>query len=163
MDEVQTLLEVRDIEPDFRSALQATKQAFPKKTIRVDTNIHPDEYKVLADDFIIDLFYNLLHNAIKFDHKEKVDIEVKVSPDKNKRFLRVEISDHGSGIPDDLKERIFARYTQKVGEKAQGSGIGLTLVQRIIDRYGGRIWVEDRVKDNHSKGAKFVFLLPVWK
>ncbi|MFX1318374.1 MAG: PAS domain S-box protein [Promethearchaeota archaeon] len=162
MDEVQTLMDIRDIEPDFRSALEAVKQAFPKKTILVDTNIHPEEFKVLADDFLVDLFYNLLHNAVKFDHNEKVDLEVKIYPDTNKRFLRVEISDHGPGIPGDLKERIFARYTQKVGEKAQGSGIGLTLVQRIIDRFGGQIWVEDRVKDTYTQGAKFIFLLPMW-
>ncbi len=162
MDEVQILMEVRDIEPDFRSALEAIKQAFPKKTILVDTNIHPEEFKVLADDFLMDLFYNLLHNAVKFDRSEKVDLEVKIHPDINKRFLRIEVSDHGPGIPDDLKERIFARYTQKVGAKTQGSGIGLTLVQRIIDRYGGRIWVEDRVKDTHDQGAKFIFLLPMW-
>jgi PAS domain S-box-containing protein len=162
MDEVETLMEIRDIEPDFQSALQSVKQAFSNKTIRVDTNIHPGEYKVLADDFIVDLFYNLLHNAVKFDQNQKVEIEVKVAPDSNKRFLRLEIIDHGPGIPDDLKERIFARYTQRVGEKAQGSGIGLTLVQRIINRFGGRIWVEDRVKNNHTQGAKFIFLLPMW-
>jgi signal transduction histidine kinase len=162
MDEVQTLMEVRDIEPDFHSALQAVKQGFPEETIRVDTNIHPEKFKVLADDLLEDLFFNLLHNAVKFDHSERIEIEVKVSSDVNKRFLRIEISDHGPGIPDDLKDRIFARYTQRVFEKAQGSGIGLTLVQRIVDRYGGRIWVEDRVKDTHTKGAKFVFLLPMW-
>ncbi len=162
MDESTTLMEVRDLEPDFQSALQAVKQAFPDKSIVLDTNIHPDKFKVLADDLLVDLFFNILHNAAKFDAHDKVEIEAKVHFDKNKRFLRVEISDHGPGIPDDLKNRIFARYTQRVGEKAQGSGIGLTLVQRIIDRYGGRIWVEDRVKGTHTKGSKILFLLPIW-
>ena len=162
IDEAVTLMEVRDIESDFQSALQAVKQAFPDKTIVLDTNIHPDKFKVLADDLLVDLFFNILHNAAKFDVHDKVEIEAKVHFDKNKRFLRVEISDHGPGIPDDLKKRIFARYTQRVGEKAQGSGIGLTLVQRIIDRYGGQIWVEDRVKSSYTKGAKIVFLLPIW-
>ncbi len=162
MDEADTLIEVRDLEPDFQSALQAVKQAFPAKTILLDTNIHPDSYKVLADDFLFDLFFNVLHNAVKFDQQEKVKIEAKVNQDKNKRFLRIEISDHGPGIPDDLKERIFARYSLRIDHKAQGSGIGLTLVQRIVDKYGGRIWVEDRVKGSHTKGAKFIFLLPMW-
>jgi PAS domain S-box-containing protein len=162
MDEVETLTEVRDIEPDFQSALETVKQAFPEKTVLLDTNIYPDEYKVLADDLLVDLFFNVLHNAVKFDQNDKIEIEAKVYTDTNKRYLRVEISDHGPGIPDDLKERIFARYTQRIGKKAQGSGIGLTLVQRIVDRYGGRIWVEDRVIGNHTKGAKFVFLLPMW-
>ncbi|MFX1576238.1 MAG: PAS domain S-box protein [Promethearchaeota archaeon] len=162
LDEIDKLMEVRDIEPDFHEALHAVKQAFSSKSIFLDTNIHPEEYKILADELLFDLFFNVLHNAVKFDQNERVEIEVQVSPDANKRFLRIEISDHGPGIPDDLKERIFARYTQRVFEKAQGSGIGLTLVQRIVDRYGGRIWVEDRVEGNHTKGAKFVFLLPMW-
>lgn len=159
---IESLLEVRDIEPDYNAALNTVKQAYPQKKIRVDTNIHPGKFNVLADGLLVDLFFNLLHNSVKFDRKDKVKIEVHVRPDTNRRFLRIEITDHGPGIPDDLKELIFARYTRRIGEKAQGSGIGLTLVQRIIGRYGGKIWVEDRVKGSHTKGAKIVFLLPVW-
>ncbi|MFW9831848.1 MAG: PAS domain S-box protein, partial [Candidatus Thorarchaeota archaeon] len=159
---VQPLQEIRDIEPDFQAALSTVRQAFPEKSIRVDTNIHPGKFKVLADDLLVDLFFNLLHNAVKFNRTEKVKINLHVQRAENRRFLRIELEDYGPGIPDDLKARIFARYTRRIGEKAQGSGIGLTLVQRIIGRYGGRIWVEDRVKDDHSKGAKFIFLLPVW-
>ncbi len=163
IDATRPHLGVRDIEPDFQSALNAVKQAFPKKTIRVDTNIHPGKYMILADELLLDLFYNLLHNATKFDRREKVEIEVNVSPDDNKRFLRIELTDQGPGISDELKKLIFARFTRRIGEKAQGSGIGLTLVQRIIGRYGGQIWVENRVENDYSKGAKFVFLLPLWK
>ncbi len=163
IDATQPLLEARDIEPDFQNALNAVKQAFPKKTIRVQTNIHPEKYKILADELLVDLFYNLLHNATKFDRKEKVEIEVNAKQDDNKRFLRIEVTDQGPGISDEMKKLIFARYTRRVGEKAQGSGIGLTLVQRIIRRYGGRIWVENRIENDYSKGAKFVFLLPIWK
>ncbi|MFX0169546.1 MAG: PAS domain S-box protein [Candidatus Hodarchaeota archaeon] len=156
------LLEVRDLEPDFRSAYKSVKQAFPNKTIRINTNIHPDEFQVLADELLIDLFYNLLHNAVKFDKSEKVELEVKVRNDANKRFLRIEVIDNGPGIPEALKELIFARYTHRIDERTQGSGIGLTLVQQIVARYGGKIWVENRVKEDYTKGAKFVFLLPLW-
>ncbi len=163
LDATKPMFDVHDIEPDFQVALQSVRLEFPDKAIRVNTNIHPGTFKVLADDLLTDLFYNLLHNAVKFNRQEKVDIEAKVSPDFNKRFLRVEIIDNGPGIPDDLKELIFARYTRRVGEQVQGSGIGLTLVQQIVTRYGGKIWVEDRVEGDYSKGAKFVFLIPVWE
>ncbi|MDO8125252.1 MAG: PAS domain S-box protein [Candidatus Hermodarchaeota archaeon] len=163
LDATQPLFEVHDIEPDFQVALQSVRLEFSDKAIRVNTNIHPGTFKVLADDLLTDLFYNLLHNAVKFNRQDKIDIEAKVSPDFNKRFLRVEIIDNGPGIPDDLKELIFARYTNRVGEQVQGSGIGLTLVQQIVTRYGGKIWVEDRVEGDYSKGAKFVFLIPVWE
>jgi PAS domain S-box-containing protein len=158
----KALLEVRDVEPDFRSAIKAVKQAFPTKTIRIDTNIHPGEFKVLADDLLNDLFFNLIHNAAKFDRSDKVDLEVNASNDANRRFLRIEVIDKGPGIPDALKQLIFARYTHRVDERAQGSGIGLTLVHQIMTRYGGKIWVEDRVKKDYTKGSKFVLLLPLW-
>ncbi|MDO8056224.1 MAG: PAS domain S-box protein, partial [Candidatus Hermodarchaeota archaeon] len=158
----KSLLEVRDVEPDFRSALKAVKQAFPAKTIRVDTNIHPGEFQVLADDLLVDLFYNLLHNAVKFDRKEKCNLEVKASNDANRRFLRIEVIDYGPGIPEALKKLIFARYTHRVDERAQGSGIGLTLVHQIITRYGGKIWVENRVEGDYTQGSKFIVLLPLW-
>ncbi len=162
IDNIQPVMQIRDIEPDFQAALETVKQGFPHKIIHLDTNIYPDTFKVLADDLLEDLLFNLIHNAVKFDHRERVNLQVKVHSDENKRFLRLEIIDHGPGIPDDLKERIFARYTQQDSIKAQGSGIGLTLVQRIVGRYSGKVWVEDRVEGDHTKGSKFVLLLPKW-
>lgn len=163
IDGTKPLLEVRDLEEAFNTAFQTVKQSFPNKEIRIDTNIHPGEFRVLADDLLIDLFFNILHNAVKFDRNDKVEIKVQVKLADDKRFFQVQIMDHGPGIPDDLKNQIFARYLQRIDEKGKGSGIGLTLVQRIVHRYGGQISVADRVKGDHTKGANFIILLPVWK
>ena len=69
------------------------------------------------------------------------------------------VEDDGPGIPDDFKSRIFNRML-KGTDKAKGMGLGLYLVKSLVDSYGGRVWVEDRVPGDHTKGARFVVMLP---
>jgi len=68
----------------------------------------------------------------------------------------VTVADTGRGVPDGQKEEIFHRYEKK--QRGVGEGLGLYLVQILIDRYGGRIWVGDRVSGHPGEGAAFVFL-----
>lgn len=70
------------------------------------------------------------------------------------------IDDNGPGVPDDMKEMIFNRLSRG-DTKAKGSGLGLYLVKSLVESYSGRVWVEDRVKGNHTQGARFVVMLPV--
>jgi signal transduction histidine kinase len=112
---------------------------------------------VLADDYIKDVFQSLLHNAMKFDEKREVEVEVEASAIRHTPFLRIQIKDHGRGIPDEEKEEIFARIAHR-REGILGLGLGLTLVKQILENYGGQILVKDRVEDNHKKGANFVVL-----
>jgi len=152
-------LEKRDLFPVLFAAAVTVEQAFPHKEIILRSDIQQDEYHVLADEFLFDLFYNLLHNAVKFDRRQLVVVDVDVSEASNPQFLKVEIKDRGKGISDDQKDKIFARLTPRKNG-IRGTGIGLTLVRRILERYGGKIWVEDRVKGDYRKGANFVVLLP---
>jgi signal transduction histidine kinase len=71
----------------------------------------------------------------------------------------VAIEDNGPGIPDELKPRLFKR--QLAGDRmAKGSGIGLYLVKTLVNSYHGRVWAEDRVYGDRSKGSRFVVMLP---
>ena len=74
-------------------------------------------------------------------------------------YCRVMVEDDGPGIPDDFKASIFNR-TLKGTQNVKGMGLGLYLVKSLVDSYGGRVWVEDRVSGDHTKGAKFVVMLP---
>ncbi len=152
-------LSTRDLAPAFFAAVHAVERAFPQKTLLLTTNIQEKQYFVTCDGFLTELFFNLLHNALKADQSEIVKIEVHAEPKNGDSIIKVQIMDQGPGIPDSEKKRIFARYSER-HEGVRGSGIGLTLVQRIINRYGGKIWVEDRVKGKYSQGANFVILLP---
>ena len=67
--------------------------------------------------------------------------------------------DDGIGIEDSRKELIFQRaYSRK--SIGSGIGLGLSLVKKIIESYKGDIWVEDKVKGDHTQGSKFIILIP---
>jgi two-component system sensor histidine kinase MprB len=69
------------------------------------------------------------------------------------------VADHGPGIPDEDKTSIFFRFVRKV-QDSEGSGLGLSLVLALTDRYQGRVLVEDRVTGDQEKGARFIVELP---
>jgi len=108
---------------------------------------------VPADDMLGSVFQNLLTNAIVHNHGpvREVAVSVTVADDT----VAVRIADNGPGIPDSRKDAIF-----EGGEKgldSEGTGLGLYLVETLVDRYDGDVWVED----NEPTGAVFVVELPV--
>ena len=101
------------------------------------------------------LFQNLLSNAIKFHGKTPPSIRV-ASTDSGREWV-VSVTDNGIGIDPKFSERIFAAFQRLHGQaEYPGSGIGLTLCKRIVERHGGRIWVESEP----GAGATFFFSLP---
>lgn len=109
---------------------------------------------VLADDLLSEVFTNLIGNAVKHGGP---GVTVTVRVEEQNGEARVTVADTGRGVPDDQKEEIFHRYERK--QRGVGQGLGLYLAQILIDRYGGRIWVEDRVPGSPGEGAAFVLLL----
>jgi PAS domain S-box-containing protein len=117
-------------------------------------------YVVRANELLYDVFSNLVGNSIKHSNCHPViNIKIEQVQENNHDYYKVSIEDNGPGIPDDLKPTIFTRRLSG-GSKAKGSGIGLFLVKTLVDYYGGRIWVEDRVDGEMSMGSRFVVLLP---
>ncbi|MFH1532925.1 MAG: ATP-binding protein [Pseudomonadota bacterium] len=101
------------------------------------------------------VFANLLGNGLKFHRDAPPRIHVGVHRDGDEWFFAVE--DNGLGISVEYQERIFKPFQRLHGpEEIPGSGIGLTICQRIIERHGGRIWVESEV----GRGSVFRFTLP---
>jgi len=86
-----------------------------------------------------------------------VRIRVNSSLADEGEFLRLDFEDWGIGIDDRLKENILTGIDERV---RRVSGVGLTLVKQIVDQYNGKVWVEDRVEGNHTKGAKVVVMFP---
>jgi len=132
---------------------------YPRKSIAVDIGAGP--HIVKANDLLRDVFVNLIGNAIKHSNGSKVEIAVKLEDvwDDGKKYYKVLIEDNGPGIPDDMKENIFNRL-QRGATKARGMGLGLYLVKSLVDSFNGKVWVEDRVTDNHTKGSRFIVMLP---
>lgn len=131
------------------------------RDVAININI-PSICFVPANDLIRDVFINLLDNALKHSDQEKplnIDINVKQIKEKQKIYYRCTVDDDGPGIPDYLKDKIFARF-QRGNTKAHGKGLGLYLVKALVEGYHGKVWVEDRVIGDHGKGARFVIVLP---
>ena len=68
----------------------------------------------------------------------------------------VTVSDHGKGIPDLKKQELFSRFYSK----AEGSGLGLSIVKTLVERYKGKIWVGDRVYEDYKQGTVFGMIFP---
>ncbi|WP_052959029.1 PAS domain-containing protein [Methanoculleus sediminis] len=136
---------------DLDAVIRAEIDHFPD--IRLSYEGVPRQ--ALADDLLPEVFTNLIGNAVKHGGPG-VTVTVRVEAAEG-GFVRVTVADTGRGVPGDQKEEIFHRYEKK--QRGVGEGLGLYLVQILIDRYGGRIWVEDRVPGHPAAGAAFVFLL----
>ncbi len=111
---------------------------------------------VMADEMELrHVFENLIGNAIKFHGPDAP--RVHVSTKKNGSSWIFSVQDNGIGIEPEYFERIFVicQRLHKRGEYA-GNGIGLTIVKRIVERHGGRIWVESLP----GRGCDFQFTLP---
>ncbi|MEM4734536.1 MAG: PAS domain S-box protein [Candidatus Thorarchaeota archaeon] len=146
-----------DLEEVVNRAIDAVMQAFPSKTIHL-VRRHDEQISVMGDEFLFDLFYNLVHNSVKHSRRPDVSIFIDVEEDPaDDDMLIVKVADDGPGIPDAVREQIMGVNPP---ELAARHGMGLTLVKRIAERYGGGLSVEDRVHDQPGQGACFVVRLP---
>ncbi len=152
------VMKIRDLGEALHEAAERVRDTFSNKELVLSTNIEKGKYFVLADEFLDDIFYALLHNSMKFDPKQQVKVEVEIEEIKFTPFLRIQVKDHGPGIPDEDKEEIFERIVDR-RDTILGLGLGLTLVKKIVENYGGQIYIEDRVEGDHTKGANFILLI----
>jgi PAS domain S-box-containing protein len=111
-------------------------------------------YLVLVDEHLPEVFSNLIGNAVKHGGP---GVAVTIRTEDADELVRVSVEDTGPGVPDDEKDEIFHRYEQQ--KRGVGEGLGLYLVQILVERYGGRVWVEDRVPGRPDEGAAFRFTL----
>ncbi len=112
---------------------------------------------VMADaSQLSQLFQNLIGNAIKFCEAERPPI-VHISAKQEGAFWRFSVEDNGIGIAPEFKERIFVVFQRLHNNSVySGTGIGLAICQMIVERHGGRIWVEPKT----TQGCIFYFTLP---
>ncbi len=122
---------------------------------------HPDNCNIISGDkeAISEAIINLIDNAIKYS-KDKKHLDINLKSENN--HVSLEIKDQGIGIPKSHQEDIFQQfYRVPTGDvhNAKGSGLGLTLVKKIIDAHSGNI----RLESSPGKGSSFMLVFPIKK
>lgn len=139
--------------------VRAELEHYPGREVKINYKTSIKKY-VMAGDLLRDVFTNLLSNSIKHS-AGPVEISIVLNKvfEGGREHYKVWVEDDGPGIPDELKSKLFQRK-MRGRTKTTGSGLGLYLVKKLVEDLNGRVWVEDRVPGDPSKGARFVVLLP---
>ena len=102
---------------------------------------------------LISLFQNFLTNSIKY--RSASPPRITIAAEREGQLWKVAITDNGIGIPPAYHDRIFEVFKRLHGRDIPGTGIGLAICKRVVERHGGRIWVDSDV----GRGATFYFTL----
>ncbi|MDD4137371.1 MAG: PAS domain-containing sensor histidine kinase [Methanoregula sp.] len=152
---VSTIRRIHQASPELKpmdldAAVCGVVENFPGSAIHYKRT----HYRVRADDLLPVIFDNLIGNAVKHGGPGVVIV---VRGEEHAGEVLVTVEDTGPGVLDAEKNEIFRRYEKK--KRGVGEGLGLYLVQILVERYGGRVWAEDRVAGRPAKGAAFRFTL----
>ncbi len=145
----------KNVVESINGSFSLVAKANSSKKVRNQISFPGDRIEVLADDFIDEIFTNLYSNSVKYTDSLQVAIETEVHDADGS--WRIQIVDHGRGIPDLAKSRVFERYSGST----RGSGLGMYIVQAlVIERYGGSIKIKDTVEGDYTKGTTVEIILP---
>ncbi len=161
LEETEIPIKRIEICSTLEKSITYVENAYQDRNIDIQVDSIGKNLYVQANEFLDDLFENILVNAIKYNENPTVEILVKISKEKKEslNYLKMEFIDNGIGINDSKKSLIFQRGNREE-TSVHGMGLGLSLVKKIIETYNGKIWVEDRVKGDRTKGSNFIILIP---
>jgi signal transduction histidine kinase len=150
MKEVEVVISPKEMKMmNLRTVVDDMVKKFQIQGAKMRFDVRGEGF-VLADDALGSVFENIINNA--FNHSGSDTMAIAIAP-RNDGSCDVRISDQGIGIPNEVKPKIW-QEGYKHGKSGQ-SGLGLFIVKKVIERYGGTISVED----NHPKGTVFVMRL----
>lgn len=127
------------------------------KNIKITHTLPQEPAVVYADKSqMLRIFTNIVQNAVEAMPDEKTNgvIHIELIPDEDKQQITIKVSDNGSGIPDEVKDKIFDPYFTT---KSSGTGLGLAMSKKIIELWGGSI----RFESEQDTGTIFYLQLPM--
>jgi PAS domain S-box-containing protein len=145
-----------DVNEALNDAISNLKRTIDENNAEITNDSLPT---VLGDKrLLVQLFQNLIGNAIKFKNPDEPPrIHISVSNDEKNNEYVFKVSDNGIGMESKYTDKIFEVFKRlHTIDEYKGAGIGLAISKRIVERHGGRIWVESSL----GKGSTFYFTLP---
>jgi len=161
LDEEVTPIASVDAMNYLNESVRVLKNYFQNKDIKIQINSFKEKLIIQANELLQDVFENILINAAKHNDNDVIEITIHISMHTQNDIenYKLEFKDNGIGIIDERKSTIFQRGNSMPKERG-GMGLGLSLVKKIIESYNGKIWVEDRIKNDHLKGSNLIILIP---
>jgi len=141
-----------DLDLVLRKTLENCTTAIAENHAEVTSDPLPEVEGNEAE--FIQVFQNLITNALKYRSEQPPRIHVSAAAENG--VWRLGVADNGIGIAPEYQQQIFGLFKRLHGRKVPGTGIGLAICQRVVERNGGRIWVESR----EGEGATLYFTLP---
>ena len=158
-------LDIQDIDPAavIKEAVESVRPLAEQKKLNLESVIPATLRKVCADPMRLKQVYlNLLTNAIKFSPSgSKVEISMEIKEGVPSEIVRVEVRDHGKGIPPDFLPHIFDRFSQADSSSTRvhgGMGLGLAIVRSLVEQHRGSV---QAISAGLRKGATFAVTLPL--
>ena len=163
IDQLLWLARLRDVNEAISQVLMTriAKSALLRFTDQVSARNIEVEIEPLPDAlgnsaWLEEVFANLISNAIKYMGAENTTPRIMLRGSRDGNEVRYEVSDSGIGIAPDDQKRLFQMFTRLHTVRVEGIGLGLSIVQRIVTKLGGRLGVESEP----GKGSTFWFVLP---
>jgi two-component system phosphate regulon sensor histidine kinase PhoR len=139
------------------SSVERLRMFAERQGVQLEVTVDPATPRVHGDeDRLGQVFVNLVHNAVKFS-PDGGDVTIDVHPGDGEAVAAV--TDHGIGVPKTDQARIFERFykVDRARLRGGGTGLGLSIARHVVERHGGRIWVESE----EGRGSTFSFAIPV--
>ena len=110
---------------------------------------------VAADVMLVQVFQNLISNSIKY--RGEAPPRIHICAVRTAKEWLFSVRDNGVGVDPEDAEFVFGMFKRLHGKEIPGTGIGLALCKKVVERHGGRIWVESK----KGRGADFKFTIPI--
>ncbi|MHA1725140.1 MAG: sensor histidine kinase [Promethearchaeota archaeon] len=160
-EQKKDILKTLEIMELLKETISYIKEIYTNQVIEITVDAPRDQIFVKANDLIREIFENLLENAIKYNKSKskKISIEISIIKRNYEGFVKMQFKDNGIGISDENKKIIFQDISKRLQDKS-GMGIGLSIIKKLIESYGGSIKVEDRIQGVPSQGSNFILEIP---
>ncbi len=149
-----------DVFEVLNRSIEFLKNLFQDKKIQIKWDISSEKVLILGNNLLQDVFENILINSVRYNNNDIAEIIIKASQVEQNgiSYWKLEFIDNGIGIENERKESVLSRADLD-SKTTYGMGLGLSLVKKIIENYGGKVWIEDKVEGDYSKGTNVILLM----